>query len=108
MNDNMPEQAEPQTKEEFLAALADDPVTAMTWLKALYAHSQSWFATNTLATREEGVTDATHHVTEIVDNNDNIVGYQQFELQNDPGSRFYSLGFTDAEYAQWLLAENTQ
>lgn len=73
----------------------------MPYWRALLDERTNWFCVNKLTSAEEGVTDGNHKVVESK-GQDDTVEYYQYELQEDPASDFYKLGFTVDEVERAL------
>ena len=69
------------------------------WAKdwqALLDDMMQWQYVSDLASREEGVEDATHRIEEN-ERSDGSIGYEQWEYKKDDHARLYQLGFTEKE-----------
>lgn len=64
--------------------------------QALLDDLMQWQYVADLASRDEGIEDATHRI-ETIEHDDGTVSYEQWEYKKDANARLYQLGFTEAE-----------
>lgn len=58
---------------------------------------KNWFPTGQVESEEAGITDDTHKVVKYEDTSEGTTAYTQMELQDDPNSTLFRLGFTVEE-----------
>lgn len=89
------------TKEDYLNMLNIDPAKTVTMLQELLDTRCLWIQTKELESEEEGVTDDTHEVRELVfvnpDTQQQEKKYCQYEWQESPYTPLFQLGFTVQE-----------
>ena len=64
--------------------------------QALLDDIMQWQFVSDLASRDEGIEDATHRIEES-DRGDGVIVYEQWEYKKDDHARLYRLGFTEEE-----------
>ena len=64
--------------------------------QALLDDLSQWMHVADLASRDEGIEDATHRIEEY-ERGDGVIVYEQWEYKKDDHARLYQLGFTEEE-----------
>jgi len=63
------------------------------YLKNVYDHKDKWLMTSKLADGDIGLTDSTHKVVEVLDDNDVVTERYQYEKKEDnPNGKLHKLG----------------
>lgn len=91
------------TKEdyEYIRANFSEDQWKPAWQKLL-DEQKNWYPTGDLASKEVGLTDDTHRISEE-QQTDGTVKYIQLEYQDDPGCKLARLGMTK-DYVEKVLA----
>ena len=85
------------TKEDYIYVSEHFPREK--WMpdwQALLDDLYQWMYVADLASREEGIEDATHRI-ETIEHDDGTVSYEQWAYKKDEFARLYQLGFTEDE-----------
>lgn len=84
-------------KQDYLNMLDEYPELTRAALQQLLNEADGWVLTGKLAEEETGVSDDTHEVREVLDDEGNVAERYQFEYTVDPGSKLVRLGFDKEE-----------
>ncbi len=66
-------------------------------VRKLYDERQAWIMSEKLDGADSGITDDTHRIEEITNEEGIITERYQYEYKTDPSCRLYALGFTEEE-----------
>lgn len=70
------------------------PKETKAFLESLMNDRFIWVTTGELTNQESGITDDTHRVIEVKDNETEAIGYAQQELVEDKNARIFRMGYT--------------
>lgn len=86
-----------KTRKDLDVAMQLDSQRAKQAVQAMLDERKQWGITGQLAPSESGVTDATHKVVDVTDDDGTVTGKYQYELQDDPASALFRIGLTVQE-----------
>lgn len=89
------------TKEDFINCLQLFPDRTKKHLQVLLNEVKNWILIDRI--NNEGTTDATHKVIEVIDEETNVVKERyQYEFKDDPNCELFRLGFTIIEVEELI------
>lgn len=85
------------TKQDYVNLLPTYPERTRAELQRLLDERIAWVTTERLADEDEGLTDETHRVNTIEDDNGNVVERYQEQYMENPAAEIFRVGFSVAE-----------
>ena len=73
------------------------------YLQKVLDNKDQWLMTSKLEADDAGITDDTHKVEELTDENDVVTERYQYELMEDPNGELYRLGYANVNEIQEML-----
>lgn len=91
-------------KQDVLNLIDNYPDEMKKFLNGLIESKNAWLFVEALAEGNAGITDDTHKVCEVSDENDVVTGRDQYELVLDANGPIFRLGYADVQEVQTLLS----
>lgn len=86
------------TKKDVMVALGLEPGQTKSYLQIFVDNIEKWMLDRKLEDGDPGITDETHKIKEILDDEtQEVVERYQLEFKEDPNCKLYRLGFTKQE-----------
>jgi hypothetical protein len=86
------------TKKDVMVSLDNNPEQTKSYLQTFVDNVEKWMIDHKLGNGETGITDDTHKVKEITDEETGEVTERyQLEWKEDPNCKLFRLGFTKQE-----------
>jgi len=92
------------TKQDITNLMADYPEQTKAYLQNILDNKDQWLMTSKLEDGDAGITDATHKVEEVTDQDDVVTESYQYELMEDTNGELYRLGYANAGEVEALVA----
>ena len=90
-------------KQDITNLMAEYPTEAKAYLQTVLDNKDQWLMTSKLEADDAGITDATHKVEELTDENDVVTERYQYELMEDPNGELYRLGYANAGEVEGVI-----
>lgn len=74
------------------------------YLQTVLDNKDQWLMTSKLEDGDAGITDDTHKVEELKDEDDVVTERYQYELMEDPNGELYRLGYANSGEVEPLVA----
>jgi len=74
------------------------------YLQNVLDNKDQWLMTSKLEDGDAGITDDTHKVEEVTDQDDVVTERYQYEFMEDPNGELYRLGYANAGEVEALVA----
>ena len=84
--------------------MGEYPEETKAYLHTVLDNKDQWLMTSKLAEGDVGITDDTHKVEELKDEDDVVTERYQYELMEDPNGELYRLGYASAGEVEALVA----
>ena len=90
-------------KNDIAHLLSDFPERTKAYLQNILDNKDQWLMTSKLEDGDAGITDDSHKVEEVTDDDDVVTERYQYELMEDPNGELYRLGYANAGEIEDLL-----
>lgn len=90
-------------KNDIAHLLIDFPEQTKAYLQSILDNKDQWLMTSKLEDGDTGITDDTHKVEEVTDQDDVVTERYQYELMEDTNGELYRLGYANAGEIEALL-----
>jgi hypothetical protein len=90
-------------KHDITNLMGDYPVETKAYLQTVLDIKDQWLMTSKLDAGDAGVTDDTHKVEEVTNQDDVVTERYQYQYLEDPNSELYRLGYASAAEVTDLL-----
>ena len=91
-------------KNDIANLMGDFEVETKAYLQNILDSKDQWLMTSKLKADDVGVTDDTHKVEELTDDDDVVTERYQYELMEDTNGELYRLGYANAGEVEALVA----
>lgn len=91
-------------KNDINVLLEEYPVETKAHLQNILDTKDQWLMTSKLEDGDAGITDDTHKVEEVTDQDDVVTERYQYELMEDTNGELYRLGYANAGEVEALVA----
>ena len=91
-------------KHDITRLLVDYPEETKAYLQNVLDNKDQWLMTSKLEDGDAGITDDTHKVEEVTDQDDVVTERYQYQYMEDPNGELYMLGYVNAGEVEALVA----
>ena len=91
-------------KNDIANLMGDFETETKAYLQTVLDNKDQWLMTSKLEADDAGITDDTHKVEELTDENDVVTERYQYEFMEDINGELYRLGYTNAGEVEALVA----
>ena len=91
-------------KNDIANLMGDFETETKAYLQTVLDNKVQWLMTSKLKADDAGITDDTHKVEELTDENDVVTERYQYEFMEDINGELYRLGYTNAGEVEALVA----
>ena len=91
-------------KNDIANLMGDFETETKAYLQTVLDNKDQWLMTSKLKADDVGVTDDTHKVEELTDDDDVVTERYQYELMEDTNGELYRLGYANAGEVEVLVA----
>jgi len=91
-------------KHDITHLLVDYPEETKAYLQNVLDNKDQWLMTSKLEDGDAGITDDTHKVEEVTDQDDVVTERYQYEFMEDTNGELYRLGYVNAGEVEALVA----
>ncbi|MBT4669051.1 MAG: hypothetical protein HOC17_05935 [Candidatus Ruthia sp.] len=91
-------------KNDIANLMGDFETETKAYLQTVLDNKDQWLMTSKLKADDAGITDDTHKVEELTDENDVVTERYQYEFMEDINGELYRLGYTNAGEVEALVA----
>jgi hypothetical protein len=82
-------------KNDIANLMGDFETETKAYLQTVLDNKDQWLMTSKLADGDAGITDDTHKVEEVTDQDDVVTERYQYEFMEDPNGELYRLGYAN-------------
>ena len=91
-------------KNDIANLMAEYPTETKAYLQTVLDNKDQWLMTSKLEADDAGITDDTHKVEEVTDQDDVVTERYQYEFMEDTNGELYRLGYANAGEVEALVA----
>ena len=90
-------------KNDIANLMGDFETETKAYLQTVLDNKDQWLMTSKLKADDAGITDDTHKVEELTDENDVVTERYQYEFMEDPNGELYRLGYANAGEVEGVI-----
>ena len=90
-------------KNDIANLMGEFEVETKAYLQNILDNKDQWLMTSKLEADDAGITDDTHKVEELTDENNVVTERYQYEFMEDPNGELYRLGYANAGEVEGVI-----